>query len=124
MKINTGLSYIIELFHNLQWDVKKGNIMANHRKHNGRVKAVSLSSDGKILANGHQSWVVAVAFSPDGETLASSSADETIKLWNFKTGDCLKTLRVPRPYEGANIAGVTGLSDAQKATLKALGAVE
>ena len=73
---------------------------------------------------GHQSWVLAVAFHPDGNTLASSSADGTIKLWNIKTGDCIKTLRVPRPYENANITGVIGLNDAQKASLKALGAVE
>jgi WD40 repeat protein len=56
--------------------------------------------------------------------LASASQDETIKLWDAKTGDCLKTLAVPKPYEGMNITGVTGLTDAQKATLKALGAVE
>lgn len=73
---------------------------------------------------GHQSWVLAVAFSPDGRILASSSADETIKLWDMETGECIKTLRVPRPYEGANISGVVGLSEAQKANLKALGAVE
>jgi WD40 repeat protein len=56
--------------------------------------------------------------------LASASQDETIKLWDAKTGDCLKTLPVPKPYQGMNITGVTGLTDAQKATVKALGAVE
>ncbi|WP_365671757.1 hypothetical protein [Okeania sp. SIO3I5] len=65
-----------------------------------------------------------VAFHPDGQILASSSADETIKLWNIKTGECIKTLRIPRLYENANITGVTGLSNAQKDSLKALGAVE
>ncbi|GGA34812.1 NACHT domain-containing protein [Okeania sp. KiyG1] len=74
--------------------------------------------------SGHQSWVLAVAFHPDGEIVASSSADETIKLWNIKTGKYIKTLRVPRPYENANIRGVKGLSDIQKASLTALGAVE
>ncbi|MEM1170284.1 MAG: NACHT domain-containing protein [Cyanobacteria bacterium P01_H01_bin.35] len=74
--------------------------------------------------SGHESWVLAVAFHPDGEIIASSSADETIKLWNIKIGECIKTLRVPRPYENANITGVTGLSNAQKDSLKALGAVE
>jgi hypothetical protein len=29
-----------------------------------------------------------------------------------------------RPYEGMNITGVTGITEAQKAMLKALGAVE
>jgi len=68
--------------------------------------------------------VWSVAFSPDGCTLASGSQDETIKLWDVQTGECLKTLRPDRPYERMNITGVTGLTEAQKATLRALGAVE
>jgi WD40 repeat protein len=63
-------------------------------------------------------------FSQDRLTLVSSSFDETVKLWDVQTGECLKTMRSPRPYEGMNITGVTGLTDAQKGTLKALGAVE
>jgi hypothetical protein len=50
--------------------------------------------------------------------------DSTIKLWDVLTGECLKTLRSKRPYEGMNITGVAGLTEAEKATLKALGAVE
>jgi hypothetical protein len=45
-------------------------------------------------------------------------------LWDVETGECLRTLRAERLYEGMNITGVTGLTEAQKATLKALGAVE
>jgi len=41
-----------------------------------------------------------------------------------QTDECLKTLRSDRPYERMNITGVKGLTEAQKATLKALGAVE
>ena len=43
---------------------------------------------------------------------------------NVKTGECLKTIRDKLPYEGMNITGVTGLTEAEKVTLKALGAVE
>jgi WD40 repeat protein len=50
--------------------------------------------------------------------------DETIKLWDVATGACVHTLRSPRLYEGMNITGITGLSDAQKETLKINGAVE
>jgi WD40 repeat protein len=31
---------------------------------------------------GHTNTVFGVAFSPDGHTLASSSADQTVRLWN------------------------------------------
>lgn len=128
------------------WDVSTQECLAIFESQEVWTYSIAFSPDGQLLASGgknntvclwnvnthesyatftgHESWVLSVAFSPDGQTLASSSADETIKLWDVKTGQCLKTLRVPRPYENANIAGVTGLSDAQKASLIALGAVE
>lgn len=69
-------------------------------------------------------WVKAIDFSPDGAMMVTGNEDGTIKLWNFHTGECIRTLRPPRPYEGMNITGATGLTDAQRETLKALGAVE
>ncbi len=68
--------------------------------------------------------VFSVAFSPKGQVLASSSKDETIKLWDLKTGECLKTLRSDRLDERMNITSVTGLAEMTIAILKALGAVE
>ncbi|MCG6138663.1 MAG: hypothetical protein MET45_29390, partial [Nostoc sp. LLA-1] len=110
------------------------------------VYFVTFSSDGSLLATasddqtvriwdvntgeclkmftGHTNRVWSVKFSPDGEMLTSASHDETIKLWSVRTGECYKTLQAPRPYEGMNIAGVRGLTDAQKASLRVLGAVE
>ena len=76
------------------------------------------------MLQGHTSEVWSVAWSPDGQTLASGSTDETIKFWDIQTGECKKTLRSDRLYEGMNISGVTGLTPAQKATLFVLGAVE
>ena len=83
-------------------------------------------STGECLKTleGHSNSVMSIALSPDNQLLVSGSYDETAKLWDVETGKCLKTFKSPRPYEGMNITGVTGLTEAQKATLIALGAVE
>jgi hypothetical protein len=50
--------------------------------------------------------------------------DETIRLWDVRRGRCLQTLRPVGFYAGMNIAGTTGLTDAQQSAHKALGVVE
>ncbi len=80
------------------------------------------SRDGTDIS-GTNITVSSVAFSPNGQTLVSGSEDETIKLWNVKTGECVKTLRIPRLYEGTNITRVSSLAEAQKTTLIALSAL-
>ena len=65
-----------------------------------------------------------VVFSLDSLYLFNASADGTIKVWDTQIGVCLNTIRPPGPYAGMNITDVTGLTTAQKTTLKALGAVE
>ncbi|MBD3886801.1 NACHT domain-containing protein [Phormidium tenue FACHB-886] len=114
--------------------------------HTDVVWSVAWSPDGQMLATGsqdysvklwdkqtgvclktfqgHTSWVRSVVWIWEGQALASGSTDETIKLWDVQTGECLKTLRVDRPYEGMDITGITGVTEAQKATLKTLGAIE
>ncbi len=128
------------------WDTGSGQCRKTLHSHTDWVRSVNFSPQGNILASssddqtlklwdtstgqvlktlqGGLLWVWSVAFSPDSKTLASGSEDGTIKLWDVLTGECVKTLRSKRPYEGMNITGVTGISEAQKSTLKALGAVE
>ena len=65
----------------------------------------------------------AFIFSADGQILLSGGLDRTIKLWDIATGCCIRTLMGDRLYEGMNIREATGLTNAQIATLKALGAL-
>jgi WD40 repeat protein len=136
------------------WDISTGKCLKILQGHSDMIRAVEWSPDGQILAScshdrtvrlwdsdtgkclkileGHQSQVWSVSWRPVDRDfsenrdfiLASSSADETIKLWDINTGECLKTLRADRPYEGMNITGVTGITEAQKATLEVLGAID
>jgi WD40 repeat protein len=114
--------------------------------HTGAVWTVAISPNGRFLASGgddqtirlwdlqtghclhilgeHTGWVRSVIFSSDGEILFSGSDDRAIKLWDVQAGRCIKTLMVDRLYEGMKIQGATGLTVAQKSTLKALGAIE
>ena len=43
-------------------------------------------------ARGHTKSITAVAFAPDGATFASSSKDETVRLWRSSTGEELHTI--------------------------------
>ena len=97
--------------------------------HDHVIRLLTLDT-GRILGElpGHQHGIHCLKFSPDGQRLVSASADETVKLWEVDVsaggGRCLQTFNAPGPYAGMNITGVTGISEAQKAALRALGAVE
>lgn len=128
------------------WNVATGNCWKTLEEHTNCVYSVAFSSDNRTFTSGsgdqtvklwdtgisncvntlagHSKLVWSVDFSPNGQIIASGSEDETIKLWDVVTGECLKTLRCERFYEGMNITGAIGLTDATIASLKDLGAVE
>ncbi len=128
------------------WDIRTGTCLHLLEGHCGWIFSLAFSRDSRTLASAsndntiklwdvstgiclltleeHKNWVMSVDFSPQSDILASGSGDGTIKLWNLETGICQSTWKLERFYEGMKIGGATGLSEAQKATLKALGAVD
>jgi WD40 repeat protein len=72
----------------------------------------------------HTGTIRSLKVSPDGSLLASCGDDAAITLWDLHSGQYVRTLRRDRPYERLNITGIRGLTQAQKATLRALGARE
>jgi WD40 repeat protein len=128
------------------WDGQTGRCLKVLHGHTGQICAVNFSADGQILCSSSydqtvRRWQVQTgdclqiipcrfgrsltpaAFSPDGQIMGTGQ-DRIIQLWQMETNQCLQTLRIDRLYEGMQIAGITGLTEAQQATLKTLGAVE
>ena len=60
----------------------------------GQAAAPPLPPGVKLLRTleGHKDVVLSVAFDPQGETLASGSDDDTVKLWEARSGKLLRTL--------------------------------
>jgi len=130
----------------LVWEVRSGAGMRALAPHPGGALAVTWEPSGERLLSGgsdgrlrwwevqsgecvreqeaHQGTVQALKVSPDGRRLASCGNDGTIRLWDLESGHALGTLRRDRPYERLNIMGIRGLTEAQQASLRALGAVE
>jgi DNA-binding CsgD family transcriptional regulator len=84
------------------------------------------ADSGRLLATlpGHTGLVSGVALSADGRLMASGGMDGTVRLWDARGGVGLQTSRPDRHYERLDITGLTGITDAQRQALLALGAVE
>jgi WD40 repeat protein len=127
------------------WEPNTGREIKTLIGHEGQLRSVAFSSNGKLLASGghdniviiwdiesgkelhrltgHTDWVRTVSFSSNGNLLASSGNDGTIRLWETNSGKCVEVLISDRLYERMNIKGATGLTEAQIATLRDLGAI-
>ena len=58
---------------------------------NGRVRTWGVQ-DGATHDLPQEGWVTDIAFSPDSATLASSSINNTVKLWSVRTSELQRTL--------------------------------
>ncbi len=127
------------------WDVHTGQCLNVFQLETNWLRSIAFSPNGKTLAatshdnsvklldvhtgeflgslHDHTGLVWSIAFSPDNATVATGGDDEVIKLWDIKTQSCQASLRAGRLYEGMDILGVKGLTEATKSALMSLGAV-
>jgi WD40 repeat protein/transcriptional regulator with XRE-family HTH domain len=128
------------------WDVSTGQFVKMLQGHSGTIWAVTfLQNSGSLMSGGDDQsirlWDVAssqclqtlrehfrvrsLASSPDTHKIASCGNYEgTITLWNTSDNTRSGKLKSERPYEGINITKVKGLTEAQKVSLIALGALD
>lgn len=129
------------------WNPITGECLRTLKEHTQQVYSVVFSPDGEMLASGsgdckvklwevktgkllhtladeHTGAIRCVTFSPNGKFLASGGEDEKIQLWDLKTYQSFKQFDSPRFYEGMEITNIKGLTEPEKASLRALGAVE
>jgi WD40 repeat protein len=129
----------------LVWEIQSGQVVRALAPHPGVASAVVWEPSGERLITGgsdgrlrwwdlhsgecvqvqqaHQGTAHALKVSPDGRKLASCGDDGAIHIWDLEGGKHLGTLRRDRPYERLNITGIQGLTEAEIATLRALGAI-
>ncbi|EFH80075.1 eIF2A-related protein [Ktedonobacter racemifer] len=128
------------------WEIHSGERVRVLPRHAGIIYALAWGQTGAILVSGssdgmlrwwdrhsgecvrvrqaHQGTVQRLQVSPDGKWLASCGDDGAIHLWDLESGNLLRTLQRDRPYERLEISGAKGLTQAQRASLRTLGAQE
>lgn len=128
------------------WNFKTGKYIKTLTGHDNWVFSIAFNPNGTTLASashdqtvriwdmktgecrhiclGHAHLVSSVAFNPNGQVIASGSQDQTVRIWDATTGESTRILIAKRLYEGMNITGVKGLTDATIVTLQALGALD
>lgn len=128
------------------WDAEHGELVQNLREQPNAVGAVVWGPGDDLLItgdsggmvrwwnaqsmaciqtrHGHQRAVLALSVNPIGHTVASCDDDGVIRLWGLELGELRQTLRRDRPYERLDITGLSGITEAQRASLLAQGAVD
>jgi WD40 repeat protein len=128
------------------WDVGSRRLLTTLHGHANSVWSVALSRDGRRVVSGsedrtvrlwdtasgrplatlegHTGLVYSVDLSEDGHLAVSGGVDGIVRVWDASRACLLRTLRADRRYERMRISRLTGITDAQRGALLALGAID
>lgn len=87
-----------------------------------RIWSVKTGACEQVIQGGNHG--MAVDWQPVKDWLAIAFLEQPIQLWDRRTHTTLRSFQSHLPYEGMNITGIQGISEGQKASLKALGAID
>ncbi len=73
------------------WDLETGKCVRTFKGYPGSSSQMKFYLQ-KLRTKGHHASVNSIALTPDESRLISGSDDSTVKIWDFKTGKCLRTL--------------------------------
>jgi WD40 repeat protein/class 3 adenylate cyclase/energy-coupling factor transporter ATP-binding protein EcfA2 len=59
-----------------------------------------------MTLRGHSEGVTGAVFSPDGRLVATSSIDDTVRIWDATTGDAIRTIEVQAADDAAQVNSV------------------
>ncbi|MFG6097366.1 NB-ARC domain-containing protein [Leptothoe sp. ISB3NOV94-8A] len=126
------------------WKISTGECLTKLKCKGGVIRKICFSPNGNFLAVYlpvpgilnlwnliSQEIVIALdsrssqfSFSPNSLFFASSSTDGSVEIWDLQSLSLQQRLPLPRLYEGVNITGTKGLTEAQRSSLLTLGAVD
>jgi len=85
-RIDVGQGYLTRC----EWNPQGTRLAAGSET--GRIVLVEGAATGpERVLEGHTGWVSGLGWHPDGDHLISASHDQTFRIWNAATGECLHT---------------------------------